>query len=136
MPVLALKLSGAEDPALAKELVKTISELTKQHLNKKPEVTVVTVSFIPDYLWFINSQSLKEMETRSFHLNIQISDSTNLKDHKAVYISAIHSALVSHLGNVHPVSYTSIQELKADAYGYEGLTIEYKIISNKINAAK
>ena len=132
MPAIHLKVSGNENPALAKELVKTISSLTNQILHKKPEVTVVTVSFIPDYLWFVNSESLAELKKNSFFLTIKISDSTNLKDDKAKYIEALHASLSSVLGNVHPVSYTAIEEMKADAYGYEGLTIEYKIINNKI----
>lgn len=136
MPVINLKVSGNENPALAKELVKTISSLTKDILNKKPEVTVVTVSFIPDYLWFVNSESLADLKKKSFHLTVKISDSTNLKDDKAKYINAVHQSLASILGDLHPVSYTAVEEMKADAYGYDGLTIEYKIISNKINSQK
>ena len=136
MPAIHLKVSGQENPALAKQLVQTISSLTKQILNKKPEVTVVTVSFIPDYLWFINSESLAELKKNSFFLTIKISDSTNLKDDKAKYIEALHEQLSLAVGNVHPVSYTAIEEMKADAYGYDGLTIEYKIISNKISNFK
>ena len=132
MPAINLKVSGQENPALAKQLVQTISSLTKEILNKKPEVTVITVSFVPDYLWFVNSQSLAELKKNSFFLTIKISDSTNLKDDKAKYIEALHAKLSLVVGNVHPVSYAAIEEMKADAYGYEGLTIEYKIINNKI----
>ena len=131
MPIINLKVSGKEDPALAKQLATEISRLTKEVLKKKPEVTVVTVSFVPNYLWFINSVSLAELKTKSFHLNIKISDSTNLKVDKADYIQAVHKSLTSLLGSIHPVSYTAIQEMKADAYGYEGLTIEYKYINNQ-----
>jgi 4-oxalocrotonate tautomerase len=131
MPIIKLKVSGQEDPALAQQLAIEISRLTKEVLKKKPEVTVVTVSFVPDYLWFINSVSLAELKTKSFHLTIKISDSTNLKIDKADYIGAVHKTLTSVLGSIHPVSYTAIQEMKADAYGYEGLTIEYKYINNQ-----
>ncbi|AEV96991.1 4-oxalocrotonate tautomerase [Niastella koreensis] len=131
MPIINLKVSGQENPALAKELVKVISDVTKVVLNKKPEVTVVIVSFVPDNLWFVNSVSLAELKAKSFHLNIKISDSTNLKSDKAKYIDAIHGALTFLLGSIHPVSYTAIQEMKADAYGYEGLTIEHKYINNQ-----
>jgi len=131
MPIINLKVSGQEDPALAKELAKIINNLTKDILNKKPEVTVVTVSFVPDNLWFVNAESLAELKTKSFHLNIKISDSTNLKADKARYIDAVHNSLAALLGNIHPVSYIAIEEMKADAYGYEGLTIEYKYISNQ-----
>lgn len=130
MPIIDLKVSGPENPALAQELAKDISRITKEILNKKPEVTVVTLSFVPDFLWFVNSISLVELKISSFHLNIKISDSTNLKIDKANYIKAVHESLVSHLGSIHPVSYTAIQEMKADAYGYEGLTIEYKFINS------
>ena len=133
MPIINLKVSGKEDPALAKQLATEISRLTKEVLKKKPEVTVVTVSFIPNYLWFINAVSLAELKTKSFHLNIKISDSTNLKVDKADYIQAVHKSLTSLLGSINPVSYTAIQEMKADAYGYEGLTIEYKYINNQRN---
>lgn len=131
MPIINLKVSGQEDPTLAQELANQISRLTKEVLKKKPEVTVVTVSFVPDYLWFINSVSLAELKTKSFHLRIKITDSTNLKVDKADYIQAVHKSLTSLLGTIHPVSYTAIQEMKADAYGYEGLTIEYKYINNQ-----
>jgi 4-oxalocrotonate tautomerase len=131
MPIINLKVSGPEDPTLAQQLVTEISRLTKEVLNKKPEVTVVTVTFVPDHLWFVNSVSLAELKTKSFHLNIKISDSTNLKTDKARYIDAVHQSLTAILGIVHPVSYTAIQEMKADAYGYEGLTIEYKLITNQ-----
>lgn len=134
MPVIHLKVSGDKNPALAKELVKTISVLTKDILNKKPEVTVVTISFVPADLWFVNSVSLTELKKKSFHLNIKVSDSTNLKDDKSAYIEAVHHSFEMLLGDIHPVSYTAIEEMKADAYGYEGQTIEYKIIKNKISA--
>lgn len=131
MPAIHLKVSGEENPALAKELALTISNITKDVLKKRAEVTVVTVSFIPTDFWFINSESLTELNAKSFYLTIKISDSTNLKEDKAAYIDAVHKALETILGDIHPVSYTAIEETKADAYGYEGLTIEYKWINNR-----
>ena len=131
MPIINLKVSGGENPGLAKELVAEISRLTKEVLNKKPEVTVVIVFFVPDHLWFVNSVSLAELKASSFHLEIKISDSTNLKIDKSNYIHAVHDSLTALLGNIHPVSYTAIHEMKADAYGYEGATIEYKYINNQ-----
>lgn len=136
MPIINLQVSGQENPELAKELAIAISNLTKDVLNKRPEVTVVNVSFLSDELWFVNSKSLAELQSSSFHLNIKISDSTNLKLDKAKYIEAIHNTLTALLGNVHPVSYTAIQEMKADAYGYDGLTIAYKYINNQLLQAK
>ena len=77
--------------------------------------------------------SLAKLWMKSLHLVIRISDSTNLKSEKAIYINAIHQYLTRQLGSIHPVSYTAIYEIKADACGYEGQTSEYKYINN--NAA-
>ena len=131
MPLIKLKVSGQEDPALAEQLARTISDLTKDVLNKRPEAITVIISFVPEHLWFVNSVSLAELKTKSFHLSIKIADSTNLKIDKSRYIEAIHTTLSSLLGGIHPVSYTAIEEMKADAYGYEGLTIEYKYINSQ-----
>lgn len=131
MPIINLKVSGKEDTVLAKELAVVISWLTNKILNKKPEVTVVNVSFLSNELWFINSESLTDLKKNSFHLTIKISDSTNLKDDKANYIHEVHQVLATRLGAIHPVSYTAIEEMKSDAYGYDGLTIEYKWINNR-----
>ena len=130
MPIINLKISGNENPALAKEFVTEITRLTKDILNKKPELTVVCVSFIPDHLWFVNAVSLAELKTNSFHLEIKITESTNLKTDKSRYIAAVHDYLSALPGMIHPVSYTAINEMKADGYGYEGRTIEYQYITN------
>lgn len=131
MPVINLKLSGQQDPALAKQIVLEISRLTKEVLNKKPELTVVIVEFVPDYLWYVDSVPLADLDTRSFQLTIRITDSTNLKGEKATYIHAVHASLTSLLETLHPVSYTAIHDMKADGYGYDGLTIEYTYVHNQ-----
>jgi len=132
MPIIDLKLSGTEDPRLAGDIVNIIHNLTQTILNKRPEVTAVMVTFIPAHLWFINQVSLADLHRNSFHLTIKITDSTNLKPDKSKYIKAVHEALGQYLENLHSVSYTAIQEMKADAYGYEGKTIEFKFINTSL----
>jgi 4-oxalocrotonate tautomerase len=131
MPLITLKISGQKDLVLAEQLAKTITDLTKDVLNKPAAVIVVIVSFLPNHLWFVNSVSLAELKTKSFQLNLKIADSTNLKIEKSKYIDAVHLALSRLLGGIHPVSYTAIEEMKADAYGYDGKTVEYKYITNQ-----
>jgi 4-oxalocrotonate tautomerase len=123
MPLITLKISGQKDLVLAEQLAKTITDLTKDVLNKPAAVIVVIVSFLPNHLWFVNSVSLAELKTKSFQLNLKIE--------KSKYIDAVHLALSRLLGGIHPVSYTAIEEMKADAYGYDGKTVEYKYITNQ-----
>ena len=133
MPLIHLKLSGAPDVLLAQQLTAKLSQLTKDVLNKRNEVTAVTVSFVPEELWFINLQSLAELGMKSFHLTVSFGESTSLKSEKAKFIESVHAALSMLIDRLHPVSYTTLQELRADAYGYEGLTVENKFITSQNN---
>ena len=83
MLLINLTLSGPPDAVLAQNAVNMIGRLTTEILRKKPELTVVTIALVPDYLWFINTLSLAELKTKSFQLAINITDSTNLKGEKA-----------------------------------------------------
>jgi 4-oxalocrotonate tautomerase len=125
MPIINLKISGKEDVSLAQTLASSITLLTQQYLDKKPEATAITITFIPDVLWFINGQSVAG--ARTFYLDIKVSDSTNLKDQKAAYIEAVYKLFE----DVHPLSYVYVEEVKGDAYGFGGLTMEHRYINKK-----
>ncbi len=126
-----LKCSGIPPLfGLACTLVQSITELTKTLLTKKPEVTAITISFVPDTLWFVNGQPLADQDTRSFYLDIKVTDFTNTKDQKKAYIHAIDQLLGSLPGTMVNASYVYVQEIKADAYGFGGLTMEHRYIVN------
>ncbi|MCA6066410.1 hypothetical protein JI747_004410 [Chryseobacterium sp. RG1] len=131
MPILNLKISGQENTELTQTLVNELTELTALHLKKKPEVTAITVTYISENSWFVNKKSLKDQSLKSFYLDIKITESTNLKDEKAMYIKAVFSLMGKFLGNLHTESYVYVEEVKADAYGFGGLTQEYRYIDSK-----
>lgn len=124
MPIIDVKISGSEDPEMARALAGAITACTKESLNKKPEVTAITVIFIPDSLWFINGQPLEESGQRSFYLGIKITEETVTKKQKANYLQAIDKLMRSALMDLHPASYVYVAEVFADAYGYSGQTME------------
>ena len=132
MPILNLKISGEPNAELARVLVNEITNLTEKHLKKKPAVTAITVMFVPKDFWFVNTQSLASLNQSSFYLDIKVTDSTNLKDEKADYIKAIFALMEAHLENIHTESYVYVEEVKADAYGFGGLTQEFRYIKSKI----
>lgn len=129
MPIINLKISGKQDLQLAKLLSGSITALTKEHLSKSPLVTAITVTFIPNSLWFINGLTLEDLDLKSFYLNIKVTESTNLKDQKAVFIHSIYALFTSLADRLHPTSYVYSEEVKADAYGYSGLTMEHRYIN-------
>lgn len=131
MPIINLKISGQPDIELATTLVKEITNLTEKHLKKKPAVTAITVIFVPKDLWFVNAKSLESLDQSSFYLDIKVTDSTNLKDEKAAYINAIFALMNTYLESLHTESYVYVEEVKADAYGFGGLTQEHRYIDAK-----
>ena len=68
---------------------------------------------------------------KTFYLEVHITEGTNTKDEKASYIEKVFSSMRSILGELHPASYVIIKDVRADSWGYEGTTQEFRYISGK-----
>ena len=131
MPFIQLKVSGAQDAALAARAADRITAITHEHLRKDPALTAVAVDFIAPELWFIANTSLAAQRVRSFYLNISITDETNTKDEKAAFIAAIYAAMNELLGGVHEKSYVLVADVSGAAYGFGGITQEERYVFGK-----
>ena len=121
MPILDLKVSGSENAELSKKIAEGLTDTTEKYLRKKPEVTAITINFIPTEQWFINKKPLRagpltEGEKISFYLDIKVTESTNLKNEKATYLKEVFSLMEKLLGALHPESYVYVEEVRVDAY--------------------
>ncbi|HEV8312413.1 MAG TPA: 4-oxalocrotonate tautomerase family protein [Burkholderiaceae bacterium] len=126
MPYLHIQVSGAADDALAARIAESAVELTHRILHKDPALTAVVVDFIAPQRWFIAGKPLGEGQARSYHWMVSITDETNTKREKAEYLKAVHQAMGELLGGVAEHSYVHVADLRAAAYGYGGLTQEYR----------
>jgi len=126
MPLINVKVSGAPDVTLSKQIHTTLLALTSNILKKDPNVTAVAINYIPKEQWFIAGKSLADTNKNSFSLEIKITDETNTKAEKQAYIHAVFSAFTKILSNVHEESYIHINDVKAASYGYGGYTQEYR----------
>ncbi|WP_311223786.1 MULTISPECIES: 4-oxalocrotonate tautomerase [unclassified Acidovorax] len=126
MPHTVIHLSGEPDAALARLAVDTIAELTQRVLGKQLPVIATTVQFIPAAQWFIGGTSLAELNQSAFHLDISITDETNTKAEKALYLREVHAAFSALLPSLHTVSYVHLIDARAAAYGYGGRTQEWR----------
>jgi len=131
MPMINVQIAGEPDTGLARDVVETVSSLTARILGKDPNVTAIAVEFIPRKLWFIAGKSTEEHKKAAFFLDVRISDGTNTKDEKARYVAAAFAALGKLLGGVHEESYVHVDDARADAYGYGGLTQERRYIQGR-----
>jgi 4-oxalocrotonate tautomerase len=128
MPMITVQVAGEPDAGLAREIAQTVSSLTAHLLGKDPAVTSIAVDFVPPSLWFIAGQSAQEHAKSAFFVDTRISDGTNTKDEKAHYVAATFAAMRRLLGEVHEESYVHVHDVRADAYGYGGLTQERRYV--------
>jgi len=131
MPILNVKVSATPSRELAQSISKTLLELTSRILRKKPELTAIAIDFVSPEYWIIAGKSLAEHGKSSFYFDIKIVDGTNTKDEKAQYIAEAFAAFGKLLGDLHPESYVYVQDVRAEAYGFGGLTQEYRYIKAK-----
>jgi 4-oxalocrotonate tautomerase len=135
MPMITLQIASEPDPRLARDAARLVTSRTAEMLGKDPEVTAVAVEFIPRRQWFIAGRSTEELGRTAFFLDVRISDGTNTKDEKARYVAAIFAELDRLLGGVDQESYVHVDDVRADAYGYGGLTQERRYVQSKPVAA-
>jgi len=132
MPIINLKVSLTKGDKNLQLIANKITQLSERFLKKKPEVTAITILPVDRENWFINKASLKELNQNSFYLDIKVTDGTNLKDEKKEFVKAVFEFMNSIMENLHSESYVYVEEVKGDAYGFGGLTQEYRYIANQI----
>ena len=89
-------------------------------------LAAITIDYVEQDCWMIGGKLLNEQNKNSFYFDITITDETNTKEEKALYIKEAFAGFEKILGNLHEESYIYIQDVKAGAYGYGGKTQEYR----------
>jgi len=131
MPYLNVKLAMPESAEIADKVVAVLMKHTTNILGKKPEVTSIQVDFVSPHLWFVNGSRMSEQNTVTFYLDIKITDGTNTKSEKAKYIKEIFADMEAIMGKITPASYIVIHDVRADAWGFQGHTQEYRFIQSQ-----
>jgi 4-oxalocrotonate tautomerase len=131
MPYLNLKISSSPSTDTAGKAAAVLADLTVDVLRKKRELTSVAVEFVPPGQWFVGGPSVADQKLHTFYLDIKVTEGTNTKDEKALYVSKVFAAFEALLGPLHPASYAVIHEVHADAWGYQGSTQEFRYVKGK-----
>ena len=133
MPLITVQYSSTKDvPPTKAEIAATVSELSSNILHKDPKVTAIIVQAVEASDWFAGGRSLAEQKLASVWLDIHITDGTYSKDEKAEFIAATFKRFGELLGPLHTESYVHVHEVRADAYGFGGLTQERRYIARKL----
>ena len=131
MPYLNCKLCVPPSRDVTAKIASVLTDLTAEVLKKKRELTAVAVEYVAPEQWFIGGTSLAEQALRSFYLDIKVTEGTNTKDEKALYVSRVFAAIEGIVGSVAPASYIVIHEVRADSWGYQDQTQEFRYVRRK-----
>ena len=133
MPLISVTYATQRETASLKAVIAAaITELTAKILHKDPKVTAVIVKSVDAADWFAGGKSLAEQKLASYWIDIHVSEGTNTKDEKAAYLAAVFKRMAELLGPLHEETYLHVDEVKADAYGFGGLTQERRYIAGKL----
>lgn len=131
MPILNVKISKPASDRLTHDVSEMLLELTTRILRKKRELTSIAIDYVPPEHWVVGGSTLAAQGKNSFYFDIKVVDGTNTKDEKAQYIAEAFAAFGKLLGNLHEESYIYVHDVRAEAYGFGGLTQEYRYIKGK-----
>lgn len=97
-------------------------------LEKRVELTSVAIEYLLPTHWAIGGTTLAKQGKVAFHLEIKITDGTNLKKNKAAFIRKVYSEFETLLGPIHSASYIVVHDVRADAWGFGGETQEFRYV--------
>lgn len=132
MPILNLTLSTPASAEQSQRAAAILLRLTSDILHKAQPLTSIAISHVPQQHWYIGTASLAQQEKASFFLDIKITDETNTAIEKAAYIKAVFEEMAGLLGPLHDVSYVHIDDARPAAWGYGGLTQQYRAVRKSI----
>ena len=131
MPYLKLRTSIPESEKSAEKIVAILMKHTGGVLGKRPEVTAIDIEFASPRTWFIDGIPIGNQQVATFHLDVKITEGTNTKPEKALYIKRVFSDLESAFGPLAPASYIVLHDVSADSWGFQGITQEYRFIHSQ-----
>jgi 4-oxalocrotonate tautomerase len=105
-----------------------LTDLTVEVLGKRREPVSVAIDTANRGCWAIGGRLLGAIASRTFYLDldIKIIEGTNTKREKADYLARVGSGIENLMGEIDPASHVVVDEARADAWGYEGHTQEYR----------
>ena len=130
MPYLNVRIATEKSAKIAEQLVSVLMKHTSEVLGKKPEVTSIDVNFVSPELWFVGGETISAGNEVTFYLDIKVTEGTNTKNEKAQYIKNVFADFESVLGTIAPASYIVIHDVKADSWGFQGVTQEFRFIQS------
>lgn len=122
MPFVHIHVAGAAVGASERqELQKQATDFMVNIMRKRPEVTAVLVDVAAPGSWSVGGEPVAV----AAHLDVKVTRGTNTHDEKARFVAAVAAMFKQVLGPNLPIAtYVVVDEIEADAWGYDGITQE------------
>ena len=122
MPFVHIQIAGAKIGAREKQtLQKHATGFMVDIMHKRPEVTAVLVDVAEPGSWTVGGEPVPV----AAHLDVKVTRGTNTHEEKARFVAAVAAMFRQVLGPDLPLAtYVVIDEIEADAWGYDGVTQE------------
>ncbi len=122
MPFVHIKVTGAHIGAREKQtLQKQATGFMVDIMRKRPEVTAVLVDVAEPGNWTVGGEPVQV----AAHLDVKVTRGTNTHEEKARFVAAVAAMFRQVLGPDLPIAtYVVVDEIEADAWGYDGVTQE------------
>ncbi len=120
MPFVHIRIAGRDiRPEQIRRLQEGATQLMATLMRKNAELTAVLVEEAEAGAWSIAGRAV----TDAAHLDVKVTRGTNTAEEKAQFIAAANALLREVLAVDLPVAtYVVIDEVPADAWGYDGRT--------------
>jgi 4-oxalocrotonate tautomerase len=122
MPILTVLIGAPPSPTLARDIAEDLLHATEGVLEKRRELTSIALQFVPPSQWTIGGETVEALARPTAFVEIRITDETNTRAQKARYVAVVHELLAARLGELHPVSYVQITDVRGGAWGWGGRT--------------
>lgn len=126
MPYLNVRLATEESKETIEKLVSLLMDTTSNILGKKKKVISIDVTFASPQHWFVGGSSMKKQDQVTFYLDIKITEGTNTKEEKSRFIQEVFEGVDRLFGPITPASYIVIDDVRADSWGFQGKTQEFR----------
>ncbi len=122
MPYINIRLGAHLDASQQKQLYTKTTSLMNTIMGKRPEVTVVHIQESEPHFWSTYGSSLGEQDPIGAYVDIKITEGSNTPEEKAVMIAETVKMLKENVGAIQEACYVVIDEIPANAWGYDGKT--------------
>ncbi len=122
MPFVHIKVAGAAvGSEEIRQLQRQATGFMVDIMRKRPEVTAVLVDVAEPGHWSVGGETVPV----AANLDVKVTRGTNTHEEKAQFVAAVADMFRRILGPDLPIAtYVVVDEVEADAWGYDGVTQE------------